>query len=155
LRGQIRFVDVLWVAKRGNNGILKGLRLDGTSRIVRQLTPRSELKPADSTRRVFNVEGALHGSVRCEQLGNPHRAKEGFNGAGAVVSYLYKRGRLQDKPHETYDNRAHNCIRSSINVRICGRHFELQYFRRSPHHQRRHTSHRNHASGNLREYDER
>jgi hypothetical protein len=32
------------------------------------------------------------------------------------VSYLYKRGRLQDTPHETYDNRAHNCIRSSINV---------------------------------------
>jgi hypothetical protein len=38
------------------------------------------------------MEGGLHGSVRCEQLGDPHRAKEEFNRTGAVVSYLYQRG---------------------------------------------------------------
>jgi hypothetical protein len=61
---------------------------------------------------------------------------------------------LQGRAHETYNNRARNCIRSSNYVCICGRHIELQCSRRLPHRQRRltHTSHRNHASEHPREY---
>jgi hypothetical protein len=51
--------------------------------------------------------------------------KEEFSGTGAVVSYLTNGGDIAGHAHETYDNRARSCIRSSNYVCICGRPIEL------------------------------
>src|ERR1700730_2558745 len=70
---------------------------------------------AHRTRRVRDGRRLLEqqGSARCEQLGGFCPAKREFNGVGAVVSYLNNKG----DNHETYDNRASNCIRSPKHMR--------------------------------------
>src|SRR5260370_26555919 len=88
------------------------------------------------------------GSAICEQLGGFYRAKEEFNGVGAVVSYLNNKG----DHHETYNNRTSNCIRSPKLIRACTRrnaHWEFHSSVRKP---RRYRSHCEPAQEYFREY---